>query len=104
MLSIITSESQYILTKSGLSVLSRLRINRKAFKGPDTLGIFSAFFGSIVYNRAKLYKRQNFLNISVRVIIIPASILRKSTSGRHLPVSYPDIDLRRMLTGIDSCD
>ena len=39
----------------------------------------------------------------------PASILRKSTSGRHRPVSYPDgpmtarwrpdIDLRRMLTG-----
>ena len=28
----------------------------------------------------------------------PASILRKSTSGRHRPVSY-DIDLRRMLTG-----
>ena len=41
--------------------------------------------------------------------INPASILRKSTSGRHRPVSYPDgpmtgrwrpdIDLRRMLTG-----
>ena len=29
---------------------------------------------------------------------IPASILRKSTSGRH----RPDIDLRRMLTGIVS--
>ena len=35
----------------------------------------------------------------------PASILRKSISGRHRPVSYPDgpmtpdIDLRRMLTG-----
>ena len=37
---------------------------------------------------------------------VPASILRKSTSGRHRPVSYPDgpmtpdIDLRRMLTGV----
>ena len=32
----------------------------------------------------------------------PASILRKSTSGRHRPVSYLDIDLRRMLTGNNS--
>ena len=40
------------------------------------------------------------------VAIFPPSILRKSTSGRHRPVSYPDgpmtpdIDLRRMLTGL----
>ena len=27
------------------------------------------------------------------------SILRKSISGRHRPVSYPDVDLRRMLAG-----
>ena len=31
-----------------------------------------------------------FLEISMEIVFSPASILRKSTSGRHRPVSYPD--------------
>ena len=36
----------------------------------DALGRFSAIFGSIVCNRAILYKRQNILKVVVRKIII----------------------------------
>ena len=49
----------------------------------------NSFFTSLHDARQRL-KRTYTDNIACPKPVYPASILRKSTSGRHRPVSYPD--------------